>query len=70
MGLITGYRDVAPLIPEQFHTDLCNYAIAIANAKTSPETYNQYWSQWMLNMDNLVNEAQDRDLIFSVREEI
>ena len=32
--------------------------------------YNQYWSQWMLNMDNLINEAQDRDLIFSIREEI
>ena len=69
-AVIFDYRDIAPLIPEQFHTDLCNYAIAIANAKTSPEMYNQYWSQWMLNMDNLINEAQDRDLIFSIREEI
>tara|TARA_R100000808_G_C2154269_1_gene165143 strand:+ start:2348 stop:3307 length:960 start_codon:yes stop_codon:yes gene_type:complete len=69
-AMLYNYRDIAPLIPEQFHTDLCNYAIAIANAKTSPEMYNQYWSQWMLNMDNLINEAQDRDLIFSIREEI
>lgn len=67
---VLNYRTIAPLIPEQFHTDLCSYAIAIANAKSSPETYNQYWTQWMMNMDNLVNEAADRDLIFSVREEI
>ncbi len=67
---ILNYRSIAPLIPEQFHTDLCSYEIAIANAKSSPETYNQYWTQWMMNMDNLVNEAADRDLIFSVREEI
>ena len=70
MVTIDNYRKHAPLIPEQFHTDLCSYAIAIANAKSSPETYNQYWTQWMMNMDNLVNEAADRDLIFSVREEI
>ena len=70
MCLVDQYRSVAPVIPEQFHIDLCNYAIAVSNAKISPETYNLYWSQWMLNMDNLVNEAQDRDLIFSVREEI
>ena len=67
---VLNYRAESPLIPEQFHTDLCDYAIAIANAKSSPETYNQYWSKWILNMDNLVNEAADRDLIFSVREEI
>lgn len=67
---ILDYRVSAPLIPDQFHTDLCNYAVALANAKTSPETYNLYWSQWMLNMDNLINEAQDRDLIFNIREEI
>ena len=67
---ILDYRLKAPLIPEQFHTDLCDYAIAIANAKSSPETYNQYWTKWMMNMDNLINEAADRDLIFSVREEI
>ena len=67
---MVNYRATAPLIPEQFHTDLCDYAIAIANAKSSPETYNQYWTKWMVNMDNLINEAADRDLIFSVREEI
>ena len=64
------YRALAPLIPDRFHTDLCSYAIAIASAKSSPETYNQYWTKWIMNMDNLINESADRDLIHSIREEI
>ena len=59
-----------PQVPSMYHRDLCNYAIAIANAKSAPDIYNTYWTKWMMNMDNLINEAADRDLIFSVREEI
>lgn len=70
LGVSLAYRVAAPVIPDRFHTNLCDYAIAIANAKTSPDTYNKYWGQWMLNLDNLINDAQDRDLIFSIREEI
>ena len=61
---------IAPLIPDNFHIDLCSYAMAIASAKTAPELYDKHWAAWLMNMDNLINEAQDRDLIFSIREEI
>ena len=70
MGRILDYRSVAPVIPDRYHTSLCNYAIAIANAKTSPDLYDKYYTAWELNMERLINEAQDRDLIFSIREEI
>ena len=70
MATIAGYRDIAPLIPDNFHIDLCSYAMAIASAKTAPELYDKHWAAWLMNMDNLINEAQDRDLIFSIREEI
>ena len=70
MGRLIGYRDVAPVIPDKFHKDLCNYAVAIANAKGSPDMYDKYWNKWELNIGRLINEAQDRDLIFTVREEL
>jgi hypothetical protein len=67
---VLNYRNVAPLIPEQFHTSLCDYAVAIANAKSAPDIYNTYWTKWTMNMDNLINEAMDRDLIHRIKEEI
>ena len=70
MCRVENYRSVAPLIPDRFHTSLCDYAIALANAKQSPDTYNRHWLKWEAGMDSLMSEAQDRDLIFSIREEI
>lgn len=70
MGTLIDYRKIAPVIPDQFHTSLCDYAVAIANAKSAPDIYNTYWTKWMMNMDNLINESADRDLFHSIREEI
>ena len=70
MCRIVDYRNVAPLIPERFRTSLCDYAIALGNAKQSPDTYNRHWLKWESGMDSLMSEAQDRDLIFSIKEEI
>ncbi len=70
MGTVLNYRNHAPLIPDQFHTSLCDYAVAIANAKSAPDIYNTYWTKWIMNMDNLINESADRDLFHSIREEI
>ena len=68
--IVQAYRDIAPVIPERFHIDLCSYAIALANAKSAPEIHDKHWAAWLMNMDNLINESQDRDIIFSIREEI
>lgn len=70
MCRIINYRSIAPLIPDRFHINLCDYAIALANAKISTDIYDKYLMKWELNMERLDNEARDRDLIYSVREEI
>ena len=67
---IDGYGNKAPVIPTRFHKNLCDYAIALANAKNAPEKYQMHWSMWLDNMKKLKNEARDRDLIYSIREEI
>ena len=68
--VVENYRTIAPVIPERLHKDLCPYAIALANAKTSPDLYDKYYTAWELNMERLTNESRDRDLIYSIREEI
>ena len=70
MCVVKDYRATAPVIPNRFHTSLCDYAVAIANAKTAPDIYNTYWTKWTLNMENYINQALDRDLIYSIKEEI
>jgi hypothetical protein len=70
MCVVKDYRSIAPVIPNRFHTSLCDYAVALANAKSSPELYNNYWTKWTLNMENYMNQSLDRDLIHSIKEEI
>ena len=70
LATVINYRNKAPLIPDRFHISLCDYAVAIANAKSAPDIYNTYWTKWIMNMENLINESADRDLIYSIREEI
>lgn len=70
MCVLKDYRSVAPVIPSRFHTSLCDYAVALANAKSSPELYNNYWTKWTLNMENYINQSLDRDLIHNIKEEI
>jgi hypothetical protein len=70
MCVLKDYRSIAPVIPSRFHTSLCDYAVALANAKSSPELYNNYWTKWTLNMENYMNQSLDRDLIHNIKEEI
>jgi len=64
------YRNVAPIIPGQYHKDLCDYAIAIASAKANPEMHNKHLSLWLNNIEKIKNEDADRELIHQIRSEI
>ena len=66
---IHNYRSVAPLIPSQYHKDLCDYAIAIAGAK-DPVKYQTHWNLWLNNLEKIKNEDADTELIHTVRREI
>jgi hypothetical protein len=67
---IYNYRSIAPIIPGQYHKDLCDYAIAIASAKANPEMHNKHLSLWLNNIEKIKNEDADRELIHQIRSEI
>lgn len=67
---VINYRTLAPVIPDRFHTELCDYAIALANAKAAPDTYARHWTMWESKMERLIEEAANRDLIHTIREEM
>ena len=58
----------SPSVPEQYHRSLCDYAIALASAKSSPEMYGRHMELWGQNLINIKEQASDRELIFNIRE--
>jgi len=67
---VNAFREYYPTIPGQYHTSLCDYAIAIINAKISPDMYGMYWGKWLETLGQVANEDADRDLPHSIREEV
>ena len=60
----------SPIIPDMYHRDLCDYAIAIASAKNLPELHNKHWVMWINNLLAITNEDADRELVHSIKEVI
>ena len=59
-----------PMIPDAYHRDLCDYAIAIAAAKSLPDLHTKHWNMWNSNLLNIQNEDADRELVHSIKEDI
>ena len=57
----------SPIIPNMYHRDLCDYAVAIASAKTLPDLHTKHWSIWINNLENIKNEDADRELIHTIK---
>ncbi len=62
--------DPSPIIPNMFHRDLCDYAIAISAAKDNPQLHDKHWSLWLHSLDGIINEDADRELNHSIKREI
>ena len=62
--------DPSPIIPDMYHRDLCNYAIAIASAKDNPPMHDKHWTLWMSNINEIINEDANRELIHQIKSEI
>ena len=73
-GTVDGVQDTAsdpsPIVPDMYHRDLCNYAIAIASAKDNPGMHDKHWSLWMVNLKEIINEDADRELVHQIKSEI
>ena len=63
-------EDPAPVILEQYHRDLCDYAIAIAYAKSSPQLHDKYMADWERKIQLIINQDADRELIHTVKREV
>ena len=57
----------SPIIPEIYHRDLCDYAISIASAKSSPDLHLKYLQMWKNSLSEIKAEDADRELVHSVR---
>ena len=62
--------DPSPVIPDMYHRDLCDYAIAIAAAKDRPELHNKYLMLWMNSINQIINEDANRELVHQIKSEI
>ena len=60
----------SPIIPDMYHRDLCDYAIAISSAKKLPDLHNKHWVMWNQNLQEIKNEDADRELIHTIKESI
>ena len=73
-GTVNGVQDNAadpsPIIPDMYHRDLCNYAIAIASAKDNPQMHDKYLMMWTQNIQEIINEDANRELVHTIRNEV
>ena len=57
----------SPIIPDMYHRDLCDYAIAISSAKNLPDLHYKHWGMWMNNLLQITNEDADRELVHTIK---
>ena len=73
-GTVDGAQDAtadpSPIIPDMFHRDLCNYAIAIASAKLNPGMHDKHWMLWNQSIETITNQDADRELIHTIKREV
>jgi len=73
-GTVDGAQDTdadpSPIIPDMYHRDLCNYAIAIAAAKDNPPLHDKHWVMWQQSLKEIINEDANRELVHTIRNEI
>ena len=66
-SLIVQDFDEGPVIPEQYHRALCDYAIALASVKGNPEMYGRHMEIWEGHIVNIKEQASDRELVYSIK---
>ena len=70
MGFIEGFGSRCRVIPAEYHTALCDYAIALSVAKKAPEIHDKHIQLFYQKMEGIVSSDAEKDLIFNMREVI
>ena len=67
---IGDWHKIAPMIPEEYHRILCDYAIYVASNRTDPNLSDRHYSLWNNSITKLKSSSMDRELINNVKWEI
>ena len=59
-----------PKINEMYHRDLCDYAIYMATVKDNPTLSANHLQIWMARLEMINSQEGDRELTYTIREEI
>jgi len=63
---LNNYRSIAPIIPDHFHRNLCDYAIALS----TPELHDKHMIVFENSINEIKNEDAERDLVHEVKKEV
>jgi hypothetical protein len=69
-GIIKNYRTKGPVIENDYHIALCDYAIYIATALTDPSVSEKHLMLWEKTIMEITNENIDKELPIGMKEEI
>ena len=62
--------DPSPIISDQYHRDLCDYAIAVAYAKTDSGMHDKFMGYWENSIARTMEQQRDKELIHEIKGEI
>jgi len=69
-GVITTHNNIEPNIIPTYQKDLCNYACYMATLKTDPATASSFLQLWKMAIEQINKDEGDREMLYTVREEI
>tara|TARA_Y100001938_G_C8066302_1_gene420382 strand:- start:895 stop:1833 length:939 start_codon:yes stop_codon:yes gene_type:complete len=69
-GIIKNYRIVGPVIDNDYHLSLCDYAIYVASAKKIPELSVKHQQIWEMGMKDILQDSLDKELNHTIKEVI
>lgn len=69
-GIIVHYREIGPVIENDYHLNLCDYAIYMASAKKNPELSATHLQIFETRIQEILNDNIDKELPIGMKEEI
>lgn len=69
-GIIETYRSVGPVIENDYHLALCDYALTIVTAKKEPVLSDKHRMLWEKTINDTINDNLDKELPIGIKEEI
>lgn len=69
-GVVLNYRIVGPVIENDYHLALCDYAVYMASAKKNAELSMKHQQIWEKRLFDTLNDNLDKELPMGMKEEI